>query len=203
MLIVKETAPETFEEISFGSSFVASDGALHGWQCAELWKDAELNAVGVYRVQPVVPPTDPEVTISGYHFERVGSEIVQVLDLVYPPPPTKETLIEYAAAKRFDIEVGGIVSNTYGPLLTDRDTRSIIAQTIQSIDLGIVAGPINWKTPQGFVLLDRAAFVAIATELAAHVQSTFDKEDEIEAQIEAGTITTKAEIDAAFAAGAT
>src|ERR1700676_4397103 len=138
LLIVKAAASGTFEEISFGSSFIGSDGALHGWQCAELWTDAELNAVGVYRVQPVPPPTDPDVTISGYHFERVGGNIVQVLDLVQPPPPTKEKLSEYAASKRYDLEVAGIVSKTYGPLLTDRDTRAIIGQTIQSIDLGIV-----------------------------------------------------------------
>ena len=99
------------------------------------------------------------------------------------------------------LEVEGIVSKTYGPLLTDRDTRAIIGQTIQSIDLGIVQAPVNFKTGNGFVPLDRAAFVAIATEIAAHVQSTFDKEGQIDAKINDGTITTKAEIDAAFSSG--
>ena len=75
---------------------------------------------------------------------------------------------------------------------------AIVGQTIQSIDLGIVTAPVNFKTPQGFVPLDRAAFVAIATEMAAHVQSTFDKEGQVDAQIQAGTITTKAAVDAAL-----
>ncbi|SHH06539.1 DUF4376 domain-containing protein [Bradyrhizobium erythrophlei] len=198
MLIAKETTPGTFEEILFGSSFTGPDGVLHGWQCIELWSDSDLNAIGVYRVQPVTPPTDPEVTISGYHFERVNGIVTQILDLVQPPPPTKQDLLDYAAAKRFDLEVGGIVSATYGPLPTDRDTRAIVGQTIQSIDLGIVTAPVNFKTPQGFVPLDRAAFVAIATEMAAHVQSTFDKEGQVDAQIQAGTITTKAAVDAAL-----
>jgi hypothetical protein len=198
MLIAKETTPGTFEEILFGSSFTDQEGVLHGWQCIELWSDSDLNAIGVYRVQPVTPPTDPEVTISGYHFERVNGVITQVIDLVQPLPPTKQQLLDYAAAKRFDLEVGGIVSETYGPLPTDRDTRAIVGQTIQSIDLGIVTAPVNFKTPQGFVPLDRAAFVAIATEMADHVQSTFDKEGQVDAQIQAGTITTKAAVDAAL-----
>jgi hypothetical protein len=199
MLVVQETSANVFTEVLPGNSIRASD-VLHPWQITELWTDAELAAVGVYRVQPVAPPTDPEIKITGYHFERKDGVVAQVLDLILPPPPTKQLLRDYAAAKRYDVEIGGIVSPTYGPLLTDRDTRAIVGQAIQSIDLGIVQAPVNFKTQQGFVSLDRAAFMAIASEVAAHVQSTFDKEDEVDAQIEAGTITTKAEIDAAFSA---
>jgi hypothetical protein len=200
MLIAKETAPGVFEEIAIGSSFIGSDTALHGWQVIELWSDADLNAIGVFRVQPASPPTDPAVTISGFHFERVNGVVTQILDLVQPPPPTKQNLLDYTASRRFDLEVGGITSQTYGQLLTDRDTRAIIAQTIQSIDLGIIQAPVNFKTPNGFASLDRAAFVGIATELAAHVQSTFDKEGVVDGKINDGTITTKAGVDAALLA---
>lgn len=200
MLFVKDNGQSGFEEVLYGNSFFGSDEALHPYQCIELWSEQELNAVGVYKVQPAAPPIDPAVTITGYHFERVDGVITQVLDLIQPPAPTKFQLKDYAAAKRFDHEVGGMVSQTFGQLLTDRDTRALVAQSIQSIDLGIVLAPINWKAPSGFTQLDRAALIAISTELAAFVQATFDKEAEVDSKIDDGTITTKAEIDAAFAA---
>lgn len=200
MLIVKDNGQSGFQEIFHGNSFIGSDDALHPFQCIELWSEADLNAVGVYKVQPAVPPTDPEVKISGYHFERVNGVISQVLDLIQPDPPTKLKLKDYAASKRYEKEVGGMVSQTFGPLYTDRDTRALVAQTIQSIDLGIIQGPINWKAPSGFTHLDRAALIAISTEVAAFVQATFDKEAEVDSKIDDGTFTTKAEIDAAFAA---
>ena len=191
MLIVKETTPEVFEEVFNGHTFAGPDGTLHGWQCTELWPDEDLNAIGVYRVQPASMPEDPEVQITGYSFDRIEGQVVQVLDLIMPLTPTKIQLMKYAAAVRFDLEVKGIMSATFGPLPSDRDTRAIVGQTIQSIDLGIFPSPINFKTPMGFSPLDRAAFMAIATEFAAPVQSTFDKEGHVATQIEAETITTK------------
>jgi len=199
VLIVKEKSQNVFEEVPTGSSFVGSDGALHGWQCAEMWTDADLAKIGVYRVQPAPPPTDADVKIAGYHFERSGTAVVQIIDIIQPPAPTKDQLTAYAAAKRYNKEIGGMLSSTFGFLYTDRDTRSLIGQTIQSIDLGIVQAPINWKTPSGFQPLDRASLMAISKEVVAFVQAAFDRESEVDAKIADGTITTKAEIDAAFA----
>lgn len=148
MLIVKDNGQSGFQEVFYGDSFIGSDEALHSYQCIELWSEADLNAVGVYKVQPAAPPIDPAVTITGYHFERVDGVITQVLDLIQPAAPTKPQLKDYAAAKRFDHEVGGMVSQTFGQLYTDRDTRALVAQSIQSIDLGIVHAPINWESAE-------------------------------------------------------
>lgn len=104
----------------------------------------------------------------------------------------------YIADARYNFEVGGIVSQSFGPLLTDRATQSMLARTIQSIDLGIIAAPINFKAPSGFVQLDRAALVAISTEVAAHVQTAFGKEAQLLAGVDSGSITTTTQIDAAF-----
>src|SRR5882724_6855222 len=122
MLVAKEMAPGQFKEVGFGSSFAGTGGALHGWQCAELWTDAQLAQVGVYRVNPVDPPTDPDVIVNGYHFERVAGKVTQVYNLIKLPPKTTQQLKEYSAAKRYQVEVGGIISSTYGPILTERDT---------------------------------------------------------------------------------
>lgn len=116
------------------------------------------------------------------------------------PLPSIGELKAYAAKRRYEIQSSGVVSQTYGPLLTDRDTTSIIAQAIQSIDLGITTDPINFKTPSGFFPLMRSDLVAISVEIVAHVQSCFDAEGEVAAAIDAMTITTIAEIDAAFSA---
>lgn len=199
MLIVKESAPGVFEEIAPGSSFNGPGGVLHSWQVTDLWDTVQLASIGVYRVAPAVLPADPQATITGYHFERNGMDVVQVLDVVAAPALTKYELKTYLAQVRLDKEVGGMSSETFGQLLTDRETRSIIAQTIQSIDLGIVQAPITWKAPSGFVVLDRAAFVGIATEVANFVQQTFDKESQVSALIDSGDVSTKAEILTAFA----
>lgn len=199
MLIAKEVSPGVFEEVFPGQSFSGLDGALHGWQCVELWSDADLASVGVFKVQPAAMPADPETQVTGYHFERSGDSVVQVLEVQMPAPLTKAKLKEYLAQIRFLKEVNGMFSETYGELLTDRDTRALIAQTIQSIDLGIVTEPINWKAPGGFTPLNRAAFVGIATEVANFVQQTFDKESQVEARIDSGELTTKEQVQAAFA----
>lgn len=114
------------------------------------------------------------------------------------PPPSKQQLRAHAATKRFALEVGGITSSTFGPLATDRDTRAILAQAIQSLNLGLATAPIRFKTPNGFVSLDREAFLAISGEIVAFVQSTFNIEDTVDAAIADETITTFAEIDAHF-----
>lgn len=108
----------------------------------------------------------------------------------------KAALRAYAAAKRWRIETGGMVSNTFGAMPTDRETRGLLGDIIQSIDLGITTAPIRFKSATGFVSLDRTALVAMAAEIAEHVQDAFDAEDAIFADIEAETITTTAEIDA-------
>lgn len=110
--------------------------------------------------------------------------------------PSKKELRAYLAAKRYEKEIGGFLSQTFGPLDTSRESQAMIARTIQSIDLGLVTPPINYKSPAGFVQLDRSSLVAIGTEVAAHVQSVFDAEMSAIAAIENGTLTTFAEIEA-------
>jgi hypothetical protein len=59
---------------------------------------------------------------------------------------------------------------------------------------------IRFKSTAGWVNLDAAAMTTIAIAVGQHVQAAFSLEAEIAAQIEAGTITTAEEIDAAFTA---
>lgn len=97
-----------------------------------------------------------------------------------------------AAARRWRVQQGGTVSG----LPTDDASRAAVAQAIQSIDLGIVAEPVRWKTASGFQSLTRAQLVAMAQAMAAHVQAAFDAEAAVGVEIDAGRIMTAAAVEA-------
>lgn len=108
-------------------------------------------------------------------------------------------LVSYAADKRWRVQVGGtaLPPPFTGTVQTDDATRATIAQTLQSIDLGIVSEPVVWKLPSGFVSLSRSDLVAIARLIGQHVQACFDMEADVVASIRLGAITTNAAIEAA------
>lgn len=101
----------------------------------------------------------------------------------------------YAAAKRYEIETGGITVNG-AAIDTSRDSQAMITGAYAYSQ----ANPeetIQFKATSGWVTLDPATLAAIATAVGAHVQACFAVESTVAAGIEAGTITTTAEIDAA------
>jgi hypothetical protein len=86
--VVQETTPGAFVEVQFGESISIGE-VLHPWQITELWADAELEAIGVFRVDPAVPPNENAVVID-YSFSRVEGKVVQLLNLEFrDPPPLK------------------------------------------------------------------------------------------------------------------
>ncbi|QVQ37789.1 DUF4376 domain-containing protein [Pseudochrobactrum algeriensis] len=108
-------------------------------------------------------------------------------------------LVEHAAQKRWEKEVGGI---TLSGLVIYTDDRSKIM--ISGARVAAEADPnftTQWKGADGtFVTLDAAMIVAISNAVSTHVLNCFALEAQVLAQIEAGTITTAAEIDAAILA---
>lgn len=112
-----------------------------------------------------------------------------------PPPPPAVDLVAYAAAKRYEVETGGIVING-AAIDTSRDSQSMItgAYAYSQANPGET---IQFKAMGGWVTLDAATMAAIATAVGAHVQACFAAEAAVQAAITAGTITTTAEIDAA------
>ena len=115
-----------------------------------------------------------------------------------PPEPTPEELRTLAAQKRWEKEVGG---TTLSGFVVPTDDRSKIM--ISGARVAAEADPnftTQWKGADGsFVTLDAAMIVAISNAVSNHVSNCFALEAQVLAQIEAGTITTVAEIDAAFA----
>ncbi|QEL21718.1 DUF4376 domain-containing protein [Bosea sp. F3-2] len=105
-------------------------------------------------------------------------------------------LISYAASTRFTKETGGI-EVAGSPIATDRESQAMISGAFALVQ----AQPdttIRFKTPTGFVALTAAQMSAVAVSVAQHVQASFGLEADIAEQIEAGEITTTAEIDALF-----
>ncbi|PWU76220.1 hypothetical protein DK867_02810 [Ochrobactrum sp. POC9] len=109
------------------------------------------------------------------------------------------TLQEYAAAKRWEKEVGGIELNGLTVATDDRSKTMISGARVAAM-----ANPdftTAWKGSGGeFAPLDASAVVAISDAVLAHVSNCFATEAQVLAGIDAGTITTVEQIDAAFAA---
>ncbi|WP_192798262.1 DUF4376 domain-containing protein [Brucella intermedia] len=108
------------------------------------------------------------------------------------------TLAEYAAAKRWEKETGGLV---IGGLTVSTDDRSKVM--ISGARVAAMADPsfaTAWKASNGeFVPLNANAVIAISDAVLAHVTGCFAIEAEVLTGIESGIITSPAQIDAAFA----
>ena len=123
------------------------------------------------------------------------------------PDTTTESLLAYANAKQWALATGGYTTTVNGQSITvATDATSQLLMTGKAMRLGQKNPPasIAWQLDSGFVTLAAADFLVVASAADDFVQSTFDKLKEVEAAIRAAppTITTTADIDAAFAAAA-
>lgn len=111
---------------------------------------------------------------------------------------TKVQLLAYTANARYLKTIGGVVVNGL-QVATDDGTQ---AKLIGAFNL-VTANPnitINWKLPSGFITLNAAQITAIANAVGLFVQACFAAENVLDDQIKTDTVTTLAQIDAAFAA---
>lgn len=114
------------------------------------------------------------------------------------PDPEPVDLAAYAATKRWEKEVGGIEVGGM-TIHTDDRSKSLImgARLAASLDLEFAT---EWKTASGvFVTVDAGQVTAISDAVLAHVAHCFALEAAVLDAIASETITTPAEIDAAFA----
>lgn len=107
------------------------------------------------------------------------------------------TLQDYAAAKRWEKEVGGIEVNGLTVATDDRSKMMISGARVAAEANSVFT--TQWKAGDGvFVTIDAAAVIAISDAVLAHVSDCFALEAQVLADIGAGTITTVEQIDAAF-----
>lgn len=119
------------------------------------------------------------------------------VDTLLNPPPTTADLLARTADRRWQREIGGI---TVGDLVVATDDRSKLllqgARTAADADPDHVEG---WKTSTGvWIDLDAPTIIGLSNAVRAHVSACFAIERSVADQIDAGTITTLAEVESAF-----
>lgn len=122
--------------------------------------------------------------------------------LSMPPaaePGEKIELPAYAAQKRWETEVGGTIWNGW-PILTDRESQNKITSEALAIEKGQRLDGDPWKFADGeFRPLTNAQMDSLAAAVRLYIRDSFAIEARVVAEIEAGTISTIEQIDAAFA----
>ena len=107
MYIIREIEPDVFEEMVYPHSIVAPDGTQYPWQITELWSDAELETLNIYRVEPVEPPEGKRLV--SYEFGRDGNgEVVYIptFEGIPAPPLPVPTSASKLGLKRALAEIG-------------------------------------------------------------------------------------------------
>jgi hypothetical protein len=111
----------------------------------------------------------------------------------------KESLLAYAAARRYAVETASVVMNGVS-IATDRQSQAMLSAAYNMAQADADFSTM-WKGSDGsFAALSAAQIIAIAQAVGAFVASCFAAEAAAVVKINAGTITTKAEIDAAIVA---
>jgi hypothetical protein len=128
-----------------------------------------------------------------------------VEDYVPPPPspPTMTDLIIYANRAQWAKATGGYATTVNGiecRIPTSTESLSLINGKFVRLQQPNPPTSIAWQVgPTTFVDIPVADFTTLAVAIADFVQTTFDKlRNEVLPAIEAGTITTTAQIDTVF-----
>lgn len=126
----------------------------------------------------------------------VWGENPTVSDDPLPPEPTFDELKAQKkaeiAAVRYAAEIAGTTVNSV-TIDTGRDSQALITGAALA---AVIDGEysLNWKTPTGFIHLTAPEIIAVAQAVRAHVQSCFDREGGLVAQVDAAQ--TVEELDA-------
>ena len=110
---------------------------------------------------------------------------------------TAEQLAAYAGDVRWQAEITGVSGGT--AYRTDRVSRALLNTTLSYLRAN-TAVTVQWKALDGtFTTLDAAGMETFNNDVNTHVELCYETERGCKADIDAGTITTLAEIDALFA----
>ena len=114
-----------------------------------------------------------------------------------PPPPTKDQLLAQSAAKRWEIETGGITVNGT-PVPTDERTRGVLTAGYVKATADANYQITDWKVGPGvYTTLDAATIIAMANAVEAHVQACFSANKAVDIKINDDTYTTYAQVNEA------
>ena len=112
--------------------------------------------------------------------------------------PSAAELRAYAADKRYRVEIGGCLDPAGRAIATDRDSQTKLLAEMVALGAGMRIDPSGWKLlGNGFVMLANAEMLAAIGSARMHITTAFATEAAVLGQIESGSVTTFAQIDAA------
>lgn len=115
------------------------------------------------------------------------------------PTGVPTDLKAYATHRRWLKEIGGTFWNGW-PVHTDRESQSKIIAEAVAIEKGERADGDPWKFADGeFRPLTNAEMDSLAAAVRLHIRNSYGIEAQVLTAIEAGAITSEAQIDGAFA----
>lgn len=89
------------------------------------------------------------------------------------------------AALRWQHETGGLHLADGTRIATTRESQAQIASVLQSLNAGLIDGPIDWKTETGWIQLSAAQISSVAASVARHVKACFAAERAVMAELDA------------------
>ncbi|HEV2501489.1 MAG TPA: DUF4376 domain-containing protein [Mesorhizobium sp.] len=175
--------------------WLADDGRLYGSARKKLVTSPETDEAYGAWLEGGRRPTRWPAEDNGDQTDAGLAAVLSPYGLTLWAVPLKTRLAIYAADKRWRIETGGITV-AGARIDTSRESQSMItgAYSYSQANPGVA---ISYKAASGWVVMDAATLAAIATAVGTHVQASFAAEATVAAAIEAGTIKTEAQVDAA------
>jgi hypothetical protein len=140
------------------------------------------------------------------HIAPIPDWLYEAADTFIQPSPgayTPDQLKSYSASIRYTTETGGITITSISsiPFLTDPVSRNTVNSTWNYVNSAAGQQTVNWKMSDGsFVTISETNVKVMADDMAAFVQACFDCEASTAGDIDTGTTTTLAQIDAGYAA---
>src|SRR5262249_17451029 len=114
----------------------------------------------------------------------------------------RDDLKHYAASIRYKKEAGPLTTDLGGGVTVILDTTVASQSKMSSAAQQAQVNPnftVNWKQVDGtFVLLNASQILKMNENVRDYIQTCYNTEMDCASQIQAGTITTRAEVDAIF-----
>lgn len=124
------------------------------------------------------------------------------VDRANPVAPSAESLADYASRRRWEIEVGGTTWQGV-PVATDDRSKTLVNGELAAIDLGERVDGEAFKFADGLPRpLTNAEMQAVAVAMRGHVKATFAALFGVLAALQAGTVTTRQQVDVMLAGDA-
>lgn len=158
---------------------------------AQVWRNSTIETalIGLDPVdkQSMLATEQPNVAVG---MRLVDGVFVQ-------PAPTKEQLHDFASSVRDRKVYDGIAVGAMS-IPTDERTQQVLAAAYTMAKLDPTYTIPDWKVDGAYVSLSNEQIIAIATAVREHVQTCFSLNKTVDQRIDAGEITDRYGVTAAF-----